>query len=622
MKKFPLPGLERFYLPLAAFFLLLIPFGLYLFFYVGHQERYYTHRNVRDLAVVSRQIRDQVASYQKVLQSRADYEGRRLVEGKAAAKDALIQQSLRDYIDDRVPGLSYVKPGVEAAFPRDLTLIRGNRGFELYFRAAPVKESADPDVRVYAKTSLRQFGDQFAGHGEFESILLLDGKGTVLYQSEHPELRATKIAAFGEESLTALTGVSELTLGNVDYLAFTQPIDLTVATLTGADPTARQQWVVCGLVAKDHFKSEARAISYSMVIWFVFILAMLIFLAPFLKLRFLAPTERLPRWEGPKLLVATLLGVAAVSVSILDVYYYDRLIAEVDQSLADTADRMEDNFTDEITRAYRQLAEHDRQLVSVGKHHKFSEKKSRGCGDAWPLGGILDRNEVNTEIYPYLSLIIWADAAGEQKIKWSVNKEPTTFVPVGGRDYFHRVRDHDRSIRELASLRTENGNVGNLWLESLFSWTTGSSEVVISQGVQSRDCSDSKTDPLLMVAGVFQPLSVTEPVLPRGYGFAIVDREGKVLLHSDKRRVLTENFFTESDEKRELRSAVQGRIHHTLAIRYFGQDHRAHVRPLDRFEGLDWTLIVFHPMKPLRTMNLEVLTLTSVLFGVYLLSLA
>ena len=281
---------------------------------------------------------------------------------------------------------------------------------------------------------------------------------------------------------------------------------------------------------------------------------------------------------------------------------------------------MESNFTSEVTRAYLQLVEHDRRLVEVGEYRELGEKTARGCGDEWPLGGILNIDQVDTETYPYLGLIFWADDAGNQKIKWSVREEPTTFIPVGRREYFRRVRDHDRTIRELPSLRTQEGNVGRFWLESLFSWTTGAYEVVISTGVQDRGCSDG-TAPLQMVAGVFQPLSVMEPVLPRGYGFAIVDWEGRVLLHSDKRRVLSENFFTEADEKRELRSAVQGGIRHSLAIRYFGKDHRAHVRPLTRLEGLSWSLIVFHPMKPLRTLNLEVLTLTAVLFGVYLIAL-
>lgn len=64
---------ERFYLPVAAFFLLLIPFGLYFFFYVGHQEEYYKRRNVRDLGVIADQVRSRVETCREVLQKRANY---------------------------------------------------------------------------------------------------------------------------------------------------------------------------------------------------------------------------------------------------------------------------------------------------------------------------------------------------------------------------------------------------------------------------------------------------------------------------------------------------------------------------------------------------------------------
>ncbi len=71
---------------MAAFFLLLIPFALYFFFYVEHQKSYYTHRNVRDLAVVSRQISEQMRSYQRVLQNRANYVGKALLANRVGAE--------------------------------------------------------------------------------------------------------------------------------------------------------------------------------------------------------------------------------------------------------------------------------------------------------------------------------------------------------------------------------------------------------------------------------------------------------------------------------------------------------------------------------------------------------
>ena len=60
---------------------------------------------------------------------------------------------------------------------------------------------------------------------------------------------------------------------------------------------------------------------------------MTILLWPFLKLTLLAPAERLPRLEGIKLLLATLLGSAALTVWVTDVYYIDRLKSQLDRQL-------------------------------------------------------------------------------------------------------------------------------------------------------------------------------------------------------------------------------------------------------------------------------------------------
>jgi hypothetical protein len=37
--------------------------------------------------------------------------------------------------------------------------------------------------------------------------------------------------------------------------------------------------------------------------------------------------------------------------------------------------------------------------------------------------------------------------------------------------------------------------------------------------------------------------SLTRPVLPNGVGFAVLERDGKVVMHSDPSRGLYENFF-------------------------------------------------------------------------------
>ena len=282
---------------------------------------------------------------------------------------------------------------------------------------------------------------------------------------------------------------------------------------------------------------------------------------------------------------------------------------------------MRDSVSVELHQIARQLEQYDK----VRQREEF-------CGDPThrSAGSLLQKaDQEDTQFYPYLDMVFWADEQGRQVMKWSARGQPTTFISVREREYFSRVKEHRDSIRDLAVLTAPEGERqedlpqgGRFWLGSIYSWTTGVNQAAFSTTVNEDPCSTkSGADYRLgavMVAGVIRPQSLMEPVLPPGFGFALVDRAGDVLFHSDLTRVLIENFIAESDGNRELQAAIQGGIKDHIEIRYAGKDHRAYVQPLSQVEGLPWALIVFHEMSSLRTANLEVLTCTSFLFMLYL----
>src|SRR5262249_16362719 len=71
-----------------------------------------------------------------------------------------------------------------------------------------------------------------------------------------------------------------------------------------------------------------------------------------------------------------------------------------------------------------------------------------------------------------------------------------------------------------------------------------------------------------------QPLSLIDPILPDGYGFALLDDKGFVLFHSDKSKNLHENFLQETDWNKQLQAAMFGHSNqHSLEITYMGKDY-------------------------------------------------
>ena len=118
------------------------------------------------------------------------------------------------------------------------------------------------------------------------------------------------------------------------------------------------------------------------------------------------------------------------------------------------------------------------------------------------------------------------------------------------------------------------------------------------------------------VATLSTPLrALIDPVLVPGFGFVVVDDDGKVLFHSDAQHNLSENFFLESDSSRRLRALVNARHSEWVDVQYWGDDHRALVSPMR--VGQRWTLITFYDKELIRTVNVEWVILTLVLLGLY-----
>src|SRR5262249_27282208 len=138
------------------------------------------------------------------------------------------------------------------------------------------------------------------------------------------------------------------------------------------------------------------------------------------------------------------------------------------------------------------------------------------------------------------------------------------------------------------------------------------------------------------VASLTIPLrSLIDPVIVPGFGYAVIDREGEVLFHSDRQHSLIENFFDESDRSRRLRALVAAKHEEWVDIRYWGDEHRALVTPMKialgagpdsdvALVGEPWTLVTFYTDNLARTVASEwlVLILALALFyaGIYVVT--
>ena len=111
--------------------------------------------------------------------------------------------------------------------------------------------------------------------------------------------------------------------------------------------------------------------------------------------------------------------------------------------------------------------------------------------------------------------------------------------------------------------------------------------------------------------------SLIDTVSIPGFGFAIVDRQGDLLFHSEAEHDASENFFAETDGNRRLRALIDARQRGWLSMKYGGDDYRAYVRPMGIQEVGDWSLITLFDKQLVRTLNIDWSILTSLFVGIY-----
>lgn len=401
-------------------------------------------------------------------------------------------------------------------------------------------------------------------------------------------------------------------IAGTDYKLFLQPVRLTVFAKDDKDGQG-VRWVVCGLTRNDHFRDETFAVSYTVLIFFVFGVSMAILSWPLLKLKLMGPKDRLRRADLGLTVVSALLGTAAITFLLLDLHTYVSLEDTLDRHLGDFSTKIKSNFQGELRNALAQLAKLNEDISALPPKDQAeatralrdsklpTPPKTRSTGQPRSLSARPDilAGGLNVALYPYFNNATWSDSDGKQRIKWTTRADTTTFVDVSGRQFFKDARD-----KKTWKLRQEDKstNYYDYSFELINSKNTGEKLAIIATRVPGSSWVSNLDTRLLSLMGT---------VVPAGFGYAVIGSSGQVLFHSDEVKNLEEQFFAECENDRWLRAAVFSRADRFINTTYLGKGHRLYVSPLS---GTPWMLVVFQDKQIPRTINLELLTLSIVLY--------
>ncbi len=576
-------------------------FAAYLVAWVHSRDAYFTARNFRILAGLSKQIESIVEVQSEGLRYGALGE---TVE-EEVRQQAELSISYRDDSSDemqthrvRLASRSGAPPAPSQAPGEPLKPVLG---FEAYPEGAYLETAHPKNPR---KLALEPLLNPLLARDVFDHIVVADASGKVLFEKENREIRLAGLDGLGGEASgpkeggnegwlrgrQATTRIHEVDLSGTLYDIFITPLRVPVARAKEEEGTG--PWLVCGLVRSDRFRDESLALPRQPLLGFMALLTVLLLAWPLLKLKSMQGWEHLSRPDLVWLATSMFLIPALLTLGLWGRWRFQSFDRMWDGSLEEIAGEIDRNLAAEV-RAYEEL------LVQVDRAF------TQGMAVDDQLGRL-----------PFLD-VSWIRRNGCQahKINFGTAK---ILINVQDREYFSSL------ARDVRPARPASGARRTAFIESINSWTTGEPELVIAL--------DRPFDPEVPVVAMAVPLvSLIDTVLPPGFEYAVVQNSpevqgrredlrrvevGEVILHADKRRNLRENFLQETADPSRLAALVTAQKPAFDTIVYQGKDRRIYTRPLS-VANRPWSLILLADSEVLSSFSLRVSSVALAFTAVY-----
>ncbi|HVW83504.1 MAG TPA: hypothetical protein VHB50_02440, partial [Bryobacteraceae bacterium] len=666
--------------PLITALLLTSVFLVYYFVYVTSQREHLANRNFRSLAVLGDQIQASVSSYGSILEFYADlvrehrqkgvrnkghFEQFLIVRPEDLDKPNREEETRRDYLKFLAPDLDVNETPAAAPRPR-FEVQRRNGQWRLILTSehhnTTTKTSHSESLDYTGSLELDKLMRPFVGSLPFDDILLVSDKGDIIYQEKKAGPQFTTLSALlqaqtdgaaakpegnkaegskSHESENASgAGKSEsiahnsdetwrsrsmhltdVTLAGTRYKLFLQPVLVDAfSENSGAQEPARE-WVVCGLRSAAALEWEALSISYTAMIWFTVVFFAIAVSGPLLRVLSMNRREHFRLREVVSLGLFLIVLTAVITFSAFQAtgiplsddtevqlkWLQNRLSGAVHQDLAEMRQQLIDWCRSEEFRGSQKVRgdAHVAEASEVVRNSPTGGAQSDAVGTPPP-----------PDAYPYASNAFWTDDDGQQIIKWSAGRYVTPMIDMSGQAVYTQPKESYLDGRGPTFYFGSVLPPNKLDYLAVLSINTGDC-VRYSGAGTAEDLRDDISGGTAFLSA--QPLSLIDPILPSGYGFALIDEKGNVLFHNDKTRNLHENFFEESDWSKYLYAAAYGHAGQaSLPVRYKGQSYRASVSSIEGVSRAPWTLIVYRDLTWVRTLNLQATIMASTLLMVFL----
>ncbi len=387
---------------------------------------------------------------------------------------------------------------------------------------------------------------------------------------------------------TSTTPVINQNVSGTDYKIFLHPVSLA----------AGSEWMISGLLTNTRYQHEKNELPTTIILLLVTILLIILVTFPLIKLYQMGSKDRLTKTDG---ISSIFISMLLMSLLFFVFFKYNLPLrsGKIKDSKAILANSISKAFNNEMESLYKKINVFD----SLIKKEYTLQKGIPINADRTSIA-LLKKSNQNTGTDSLIAATcegsgikqaFWLNSAGRELINWTTDKAnaPHGYFPY--REYFINIINNRPYLL--------NRNVAKkYYIDQVISWTSGSFTSVVS--IPSRLSNDNSHAVAALSVNI---QSLDSVILPAGYLFAVVDRLGRVLYHSEKYRNLNENLLEEFSDKTHLQSCLQAKTGDVFSTKYSGKKYTVLVQPLAE---LPYSMVIFEDTAFKETRDAEIYSFT------------
>ena len=375
--------------------------------------------------------------------------------------------------------------------------------------------------------------------------------------------------------------IINLEINGSRYKAFMLPFQLEHNTL-----------ILTGLMPETEYQDRLQNIPFGTVSIIIIIFIFILICLPYIKVFFISKEEHFGIRDIVFLGITLFIGTAILLIILQQLLMQTGAQLRTKSNLYSLSNSINAKFHNDISLAYSELKYLDLMLAQMINSPKIGYQKNKDAfktklfvkklKPADDSGYILPFRDSNN--YLNYDLVYWANDSGQQVYKGRFDDTLYSFSNISYRQYFKDVKTkHLYSFTDKGGDLLTNKQVDSFTIQPVYSMSSNAFEVNIA--IPSRLTGT-------MAALSAYMYSVMNTVIPRGYGFYIIDNKGLIQFQSEGTVTLQENFLEWINDHQNLANIIKNRQSRFIPNQYINdKQYTLFVRPLDQ---LPLHLIVYY----------------------------